>query len=295
LRKLWVVAIALLCAEAHGSTFSGTFVFVANPSGNWELFMLRSGEAPVQLTKTPLDERAPALAPDGKRVAYATSDGALWIMELASRKTSKVSLPKGVYGYPSWLPDGSGIVYTSYQYTPPQEDADLYLHVLKPASTRLLVLQTGPQDYAAIAPAGDRVAYVSSVATTLPGFGSTVSQQLWIASLRNGKPSQLFMGSSHDTSPAWSRDGRSLAFSSNRSGTPEIWIAAADGRGAQQLTKGPGAKTSPAWSPDGSQVAYISRASGRSRIEIFDVRSKTSRVLAVFDARPIDVRDPDWR
>lgn len=294
------VALAfLLCGDvwAAGPLHKGTLVFVANPSGNWELFLLRAGApAPVQLTKTPLDERAPALSPDGRRVAYATSDGALWVMDLATAKATRVNLPKGIYGYPSWLRDGSGILYTSYQYAPPQEDADVYVHAFKTGASKLFLLQTGPQDYASLSPNGDRVTYVSSIATTLPGFGSTVTQQVWVASLRTGAPTQLFMGSAHDTRPAWSRDGRSLAFSSSRSGRPEIWIADATGRtGAAQVSTGPGAKFSPVWSPDGVEIAYTSTASGKSELEVIDVKTKATRKLKAFGAKAIEIREPDWR
>jgi len=294
-----VAAAFLVCNEAWpaGPLTKGTLVFVANPSGNWELFVLRAGaSSAVQLTRTPLDERAPSLSPDGKRVAYATSDGALWVMELATARTAMVRVPKGTYGYPSWLRDGSGILYTSYQYTPPQEDADVYVHLFKTGTSKLFLMQTGPQDYASLSPNGDRVTYVSSIATTLPGFGSTVTQQVWVASLRLGTPSQLFMGSAHDTRPAWSRDGRSLAFSSSRSGRPEIWIADASGRSAAaQVSTGPGAKFSPTWSPDGMEIAYTSTVSGKSELEVLDIRNKSTRKLKVFGARPVEIREPDWR
>jgi Tol biopolymer transport system component len=97
----------------------------------------------------------------------------------------------------------------------------------------MLVNQTGPQDYPAVSPDGTQVAYMSSIATLVPGHGATITQQLWIVSLQLGKPRQLFHGSSQDTSPAWSPDGKQIAFSSNRSGPVEIWVADADGRSAK--------------------------------------------------------------
>src|SRR5438309_428976 len=212
LPMLFVFSVFISSASAGGLS-KGTLVFVANPSGNWELFVLRAGESgPEKLTKTALDERAPSLSPDAKRVAYGSSDGSLWVLNLDTRQTARLDLPPGTYGYPCWLPDGSGIVYTSYEYTPAGEDADLFVYRFRTATASLFLLQTGPQDYASVSPAGDRVAYVASVATTIPGFGSTVTQQLWVASLRTGSSYPLFRGSSRDTRTAWSKDGGSIAF-----------------------------------------------------------------------------------
>src|SRR5206468_1637571 len=131
----------------------------------------------------------------------------------------------------------------------------------------LLVLQTGPQDYAAVSPNGDRIAYISSVATTLPGFGSTITQQLWIASLRTGAPA-LLIGDARVTAPAWSRDGHAIAFSSDRGGTTEIWVLRDGAAGPEQVTSGPGGKSSPSWSPDGAELVCLSTAAGGAALEI---------------------------
>ncbi len=270
-------------------------VFVANVSGNWDLFLLPANvSTPVQLTTTPLDERAPSLSSDRKSVVYATSDGALWVLDLASRQPKRLELPPGIYGNPFWLPDGSGIVYTSYEYAPPLEDADLFLYRFAGNEAKPLVTQTGPQDHPVLAPDGDRLAYVSSIATTVSGFGSTVTQHIWLVSLRDGKPSPVLTGGFRDTQPAWSDDGKTLAFSSDRTGTPEIWIAGADLQSPMRLTSGAGAKFHPAWSADGTAIVFVSASSAGSQLEIVDVKSRRVRRLLLFENESVEVRDPDW-
>jgi dipeptidyl aminopeptidase/acylaminoacyl peptidase len=81
---------------------------------------------------------------------------------------------------------------------------------------------------------------------------------------------QITSGDFDDEQPAWSPDGKLLAFTSNRS-TPDpdrtydtnIWVVAADNtdKGAHltQVTTNPGEDESPAWSPDGKWITYVTQ------------------------------------
>jgi Tol biopolymer transport system component len=66
--------------------------------------------------------------------------------------------------------------------------------------------------------------------------------------------------SRQQTDPAFSPDGRKLAFLSDRSGAQEIWVANTDTQTSTQLTHFGGPPTgSPSWSPDGQQIAFDSQ------------------------------------
>lgn len=79
-------------------------------------------------------------------------------------------------------------------------------------------------------------------------------------------PRQITSGDFDDSSPAWSPDGRRIAFVSNRTAEPDgnlntdIWIVSADNtdKGATllQVTKNPREDTNPSWSPDGRSIVY---------------------------------------
>jgi TolB protein len=274
----------------------GRIAFVANRKGDWDLFMMNGdGGGLTQLTDTPLDERQPAISPDGKRVAYSTSDGALWVMSLDTKSADALPLPAGRYGYPTWLSDGSGLVYTSYKFTPGSEDADFFAYTFADGRERPFLTQTGPQDYPALSPDGGALAYVTSQATVLPGFGSSLTQQLWVASLREGRPRQLSVGSVDETRPAWSPDGRRVAFSSARRGSQDIWVVNPDGQELVRLTEANGSETSPAWSPDGRGLAYVSTEAGAMRLMLLDVATRASRPLSPFGPEAVEAKDPCWR
>jgi len=275
---------------------AGKIAFVANRNGNWDLFLMNGdGTGLAQLTDTPLDERQPSISPDGKRVAYSTSDGALWVMSIETKAADALPLPAGRYGYPTWLSDGGGLVYTSYKFMPGSEDADFFAYSFADGQERPFLTQTGPQDYPALSPDGGALAYVTSQATVLPGFGSSLTQQLWVASLREGRPQQLLVGSVGETRPAWSPDGKRIAFSSARRGSQDIWLVNPDGQEPLRLTETPGAETSPAWSPDGRGLAYVSTDAGAMRLMLLDVATRASRPLSPFGAESVEAKDPCWR
>lgn len=66
-----------------------------------------------------------------------------------------------------------------------------------------------------------------------------------------------------DAMPAWSPDGESIAFASNRSGSWDLWIMSRDGGQPTQLTANADHELHPTFSPDGRTIAY-SRQNGRS-------------------------------
>jgi TolB protein len=59
-----------------------------------------------------------------------------------------------------------------------------------------------------------------------------------------------------DVQPAWSPDGRRIAFASNRSGRYQIYTMSAYGTDVHQVTWGDAA-TQPAWAPDGCHLVYV--------------------------------------
>jgi Tol biopolymer transport system component len=86
------------------------------------------------------------------------------------------------------------------------------------------------------------------------------------------------------TDPAFSPDGRRLAFASNRAGNFDIWVQPIEGGDPIQLTDDPADDTQPDWSPDGnwiifrSERTWVDAASQRSAGGLFRVFVADRRV-----------------
>ena len=80
--------------------------------------------------------------------------------------------------------------------------------------------------------------------------------QIWLADARDGRTRQLTASKKSSSSPAWSPDGTSLAFISDRTEKRQIYIINPLGGEADALTTVEDGVTSFEWSPDGSRIAF---------------------------------------
>lgn len=80
---------------------------------------------------------------------------------------------------------------------------------------------------------------------------------IWIISTSGGEPTQVTQGG-RDSSPAWSPDGKTLAFLSARDGNSQVYLLSLAGGEAQKLTKLSTGADLFHWSPDGKTIAFTS-------------------------------------
>ncbi len=111
----------------------------------------------------------------------------------------------------------------------------------------------GDGDEPAIAPSGNRVAFVKD-------------RRIWIAPLDGSKAAeQAFFARGASESPVWSPDGRTLAFVSNRDDHSFIGLFTDASRPIRYLAPSTSRDSDPVWSPDGRTIAYV-RQPGRGGV-----------------------------
>jgi TolB protein len=112
--------------------------------------------------------------------------------------------------------------------------------------------------------------------------GKKLSKELYIADYDGYNPRRVTVNGSINILPAWSRDGRSLAYVSYRQGVPQIFLASIfEGRSTPNLTGERGSQAfAPASSPDGTRMAFASNRSGNMEIWVANVDGSGARNLS---------------
>ena len=116
--------------------------------------------------------------------------------------------------------------------------------------------------------------------------------ELFSAPIEHGPTRNLTRSSdAHDREPAWSPDGRTIAYVSDADGEEEIWLVDHQGRKpARQLTDGSqGRYYDLAWSPDSSHLAYRDQ-----RQRLFVVEVSSGQVTEVADHRGVFGLSYEW-
>jgi TolB protein len=119
-----------------------------------------------------------------------------------------------------------------------------------------------------------RIAYV-----TASGLGQGIEYRLMVADSDGFNPQSLVRSREPLLSPAWSPDGRRIAYVSFQKGSSAVYVVElATGVGATEpVSAAKGINGAPAFSPDGKQLALTLSKSGNPEIYVMDIASRALR------------------
>lgn len=300
-RKVAVVLVfAVALALATAPPTAAELVYSALVDGVW---VVQVQATPDQAARPvgkglAIDASAPALSPDGGRVAFEVPGQGILICPIrddAQCETLRVDLGWPVR--PTWNPGTGELVFVRYVAGASREDSDILIASPDLDEVRPLLTQTGNQDSPDVSPDGRLLVYDSAQTVAMHRGTVQVVRHLWVMDLNTGLARPLAPGDSQDKEPDVSPDGRWVAFASDRNGEGfEIWVVGLDGRGLRQVTGGNGSKTWPAWSPDGETILYTRAHEGRTELWITAVDgSEAERYQPLPSSPDAQLRDPDWR
>ncbi|PMR75649.1 Tol-Pal system beta propeller repeat protein TolB [Billgrantia endophytica] len=131
-----------------------------------------------------------------------------------------------------------------------------------------------------------RIAYV-----TAQGAGDDMQFALYVADA-DGRNSQQVLNSREPIlSPAWSPDGRKLAYVSFETERPAIYIQELSSGQRVRATAFEGVNGAPAWSPDGRKLAMSLSKDGQPEIYVMDVAERSFERIT--NSSSIDT-EPAW-
>ena len=262
----------------------------------------------------------PRISPDGSQVVYVRTSmdimrdakkSELWIMNADGSDHRRV----GVGGSPRWSPDGSRIAYTDdgqihVRWMDTGEEATLTQLLESPRGLRwspdgryIAFNKLVPYPPPSLAPppkppAGAEWADPPIMEDRFKnrqdgvGYLDFGYDHIFIVPVEGGTPTQVTSGDFQHQSPAaWTPDGASLVFSSNRNEdwvhdyrNSELYIVSVATGEARPLTDRPGPDRSPAVSPDGRQIAFVgyedrTRTYQVSQLQVMNLDGTGHRVL----------------
>jgi TolB protein len=189
-------------------------------------------------TKGGTQNYLPVFSPDGTRIAFTSSregNPEIYVMNRDGSNVRRVTNNPAIDVTPTWSPTGTQIAFTSDRAGSPQ----IYIVGADGLNLRRLTTTESYADRPTWSPAPfNEIAYA---ARTGPGY------DIKVYDLASGQTRQLTFGEGTNESPAYSPNGRHIAFSSTRAGRIQVFTIGQDGRGLKQVTR-EGDNQTPAWS-----------------------------------------------
>lgn len=221
---------------------------------------------------------SPTWSPDGRSIAFASSDHEIYIINSDGTNPKNLSNTPGVFdpfgGFehtPSWSPDGRFIIFLSALNTRSGDQ----LNIMNSDGTNAHVLHmVNRSAHPVWSPDSRYVLYHT---------GSFNAILIVVEDINGGNTRRLDIGGGNEFDPSLSPDGGLIAFTfcSFTSDNCEIYVMNADGTNPRRLTNSQSHSEQPTWSPDSRLIAFVSDRDGTESIYVMNADGSNQHKIAV--------------
>jgi len=262
--------------------FLTKLAFVGTATGHKEIYVSDyDGHNVRQITNDKSIALLPRWSPQGDKLfynSYKDGDGpALFMRDMVTGQTAKVSSRDGLNIGAAWAPDGqSAALCLSMDGEPDIYRIDLTGKILQ-RMTKSWDICVSPT----FSPDGSRIAFVSNRAG---------NPQIYVRDLKEGREERLTFEGRYNTSPMWSSLDR-IAFTGSEDGLFNIYTIDPSGRGLRNLTIGQGNNEDASWSGNGRYLAFSSNRAGGYHIYIMTANGQNQRRITFLKG---EQTSPSW-